>query len=76
MPITLKAARVNVGLTQKKASIALGVSKETVSNWERGLSFPDVENIRKLESTYGINYNELIFLPTNNALSVKRNGGT
>ena len=72
MAITLKAARVNVGLTQKKAAMLLGVSKETISNWERGLYFPDVKNIRRLEKTYGVSYNDLTFLPKNNALSVKK----
>lgn len=36
MGITLKAARVNAGLTQVQFSDALGVSKLTVSEWETG----------------------------------------
>ena len=36
MSITLKAARVNAGLTQKQFADALGVSKLTVSEWETG----------------------------------------
>ncbi len=36
MSITLKAARVNAGLTQAQFSDALGVSKLTVSEWETG----------------------------------------
>lgn len=36
MSITLKAARVNAGLTQVQFSDALGVSKLTVSEWETG----------------------------------------
>lgn len=70
MEITLKAARVNAGLTQKTAAKAIGVSKETISNWERGLSFPGVATLKRLECVYNVGYNELIFLPKNNALSV------
>ena len=36
MSITLKAARVNAGLTQAQFSDALGISKLTVSEWETG----------------------------------------
>lgn len=36
MSITLKAARVNAGLTQAQFSDVLGVSKLTVSEWETG----------------------------------------
>lgn len=51
MKITLKAARVNAGLTQKDASKAIGVSNQTISSWERGISYPsviDMENMRKV----------------------------
>ena len=66
MAITLKAARVNKGLTQLEASKLIGVTEDTVGNWERFKSFPNVLQIRKIEEVYGIPYNELIFLPENN----------
>ena len=34
--ITLKAARVNAGLTQEGAAQALGKTKQTFVNWESG----------------------------------------
>ena len=34
--VTLKAARVNCGLTQKEAAKILGVSVDTLSKYERG----------------------------------------
>lgn len=61
--VTLKAARINVGLTQKEAAKKLGISEETVSNYERGKRFPDVPVIRKIEKVYGIPYDRIIFLP-------------
>ena len=66
MAITLKSARVNKGLTQVKAARLIGVTVDTLSNYERGKSFPDVPVIKKIEEVYGIPYNELIFLPSNN----------
>lgn len=62
MQITLKAARVNAGLTQKEVSEYLDVTPETIRNWERGKSFPDVPQIKKLESKYGVEYKDIIFL--------------
>lgn len=63
MQITLKAARVNAGLTQREAGKALGVTDDVVSNWERGKAFPDALQIRAIEKVYGVSYNNLIFLP-------------
>jgi len=61
MTITLKAARVNKGLTQPEAARLIGVSKTTIINWERGKSFPDVKEIKKIEEVYGIGYNNIFF---------------
>lgn len=63
MCITLKAARVNAGLTQKNAAQRLGVSEETIRNYERGKSFPDVPVLRRIEEVYGVPYDKIIFLP-------------
>lgn len=61
--MTLKAARINKGLTQAEAAKLIGVSKATLSNYERGLSFPDVPTIKNIESTYGTSYSDINFLP-------------
>ena len=67
MAITLRSARINKGLTQAEAAKILGVSTDTVRNYELGRSFPDVPIIKKIERAYGMSYNELIFLPENNS---------
>lgn len=72
MPITLKAARVNKGLTQEAAGKLIGVTACTIGNWERGDSFPDAMQILKIQSTYDVKYDDIIFLPANNALSVEQ----
>ena len=66
MAITLKSARVNKGLTQVKAAKLIGITPDTLSNYERGKPYPDVPIIQKMEQVYGVSYSELIFLPINN----------
>lgn len=66
MPITLKAARANKNLTQIEAAKLIGVTVDTLSNYERGKSYPDVPIIKKMEQVYGLSYSDLIFLPSNN----------
>lgn len=66
MAITLKAARINCQLTQKEAAEKLGISEKTLSNYENGISFPDVPVIQKIELLYNVGYNDIIFLPKEN----------
>lgn len=66
MAITLKAARVNKSLTQKEAAELLGISADALWNYENYRSFPNAKVIKKMIEVYGISYDNLIFLPTNN----------
>ena len=34
----IKNARINANLTQEQAALALNVSRQTISNWETGVS--------------------------------------
>lgn len=63
MAITLKALRVNAGLTQQEAADALKVTPETISNWERAKSFPTVPQIKEIEKLYSTSYADIQFLP-------------
>ena len=63
MKISLKAARVNVGLTQTDAAELLGVNVNTVKNWEAGKSFPNQPAIDRICSVYGLAYDQINFLP-------------
>ena len=64
LKITLKAARINVNLSQKEAAEQLHISNKTLCNWENGVSFPDAERIDALCKLYGVHYDNIIFLPT------------
>lgn len=61
--ISLEAARVNAGLSQKEVAEKLKVSNKTISNWENGKTFPSVEKIEKICYLYGISFDNLNFLP-------------
>ena len=61
--MTLKMARELSGMTQADAANKIGISVDTLGNYERGKSYPDIPVLRKIESVYGIPYNRLIFLP-------------
>jgi transcriptional regulator with XRE-family HTH domain len=61
MPITLKAARINKGFTQKEAAKKIGIRVDTLSNYERGNTYPDIPILKKIEKVYEIGYNDIIW---------------
>jgi transcriptional regulator with XRE-family HTH domain len=61
MKLTLKAIRVNKNMTQEEAAKLLGISVDTLGNYERGATFPDVPVIKKIEEVYETNYNDINF---------------
>ena len=61
MKMTLKAARINAGLTQVDAAKHLGISPSTLISYEAGRTYPDVEVLKKIEVLYNISYNDIIF---------------
>ena len=63
--ITLKAARVNAGLTQKRAAERLGVSNKTLCGWENGVTTPNIQYVDAMCEMYGVSYENLNFLPDN-----------
>lgn len=64
--MTLKTARNRCGLNQEEAAKRIGISSDTLSNYERGKSYPDVPILKRIEEVYDVSYNQLIFLPQNN----------
>lgn len=41
--ISLAAARVNANMTQEKVAKALGLSTQTIINWENGKTQPKID---------------------------------
>ena len=50
----LHAARINAGLTQQWVSERLGVTPQSVRNWESGRSEPAEETVDRLAALYGV----------------------
>ena len=69
MQMTLKALRVNAGLSQVDVAKRLKITPETLSNWERAKSFPNVPQITELEKLYGVTYSDINFLPADIGLT-------
>ncbi len=70
MKLSLKMARQMRNLKQAEAAKLIGISTDTLSNYERGKSYPDVPILKRIEEVYGIPYNRLIFLPIDYGLTV------
>lgn len=52
--ISMKAARINAGLTQLELAKIIGVTRNTVANWETGKTEPSVVQLRKLSELSGV----------------------
>lgn len=61
MSITLKAARVNAGLTQVEAAKALDITKGTLANYETGKTEPSLQMARRIAELYNMNMDDIIF---------------
>lgn len=56
----LKQARLKKELTQENVANILNVSRTTISNWEIGRSYPDLESVVELSDLYNISLDELL----------------
>jgi transcriptional regulator with XRE-family HTH domain len=63
---TLRVIRRSKDITQKKAAAMLGISADTLSNYERGKYYPDVPVIDRIVKLYETRYEDIIFLLKNN----------
>lgn len=56
----LKGSRTQAGLTQENVAEKLGVSRQTISNWENNKSYPDIISVITLSDLYSISLDELL----------------
>lgn len=63
LKISLKAARINAGLTQEAVAAMLKKSKVTIINWEKGKTSIDKGNFDALCRLYAVDEDN-IFLPS------------
>ncbi|EHR36212.1 helix-turn-helix domain-containing protein [Facklamia languida] len=56
----LKEARLQAGMTQEKVAEAIGVSRQSISNWENDKTYPDVINVIALSELYQVSLDYLL----------------
>lgn len=56
----LKKARTEKRFTQEQTAAALGVSRQTISNWENDKSYPDIISVIKMSEIYSISLDHLL----------------
>lgn len=54
LKITLKAARINANLTRVQAAERLGISVDTLKNYENGSTMPRFDIVTQMEELYEI----------------------
>ena len=59
MTISLKAARVAAGMTQKDVAREIGTTTASLCRWERGERVPKVSTFFRLCELYGRNPSEI-----------------
>ena len=58
--MAFKAARMRAKRGLNEVATIVGVSKQSVNAWERGVYEPDIETIKQLADLYGCTVDELL----------------
>ena len=61
MAISIKAARVNAGLTQTQVGDSVGKTKNTIANYEAYISTPDVKTAQAMASLFNMSVDDIIW---------------
>jgi transcriptional regulator with XRE-family HTH domain len=56
----LRQRRFDKGLSQVEVAKKLGYSSQFIANWERGVSSPPMQALKKIVDIYGINQREFL----------------
>ncbi|MDR2570155.1 MAG: helix-turn-helix domain-containing protein [Oscillospiraceae bacterium] len=56
----LKQARSEADLSQEDVAEKVGVSRQTISSWENGRSYPDIASVITLSDTYNVSLDSLM----------------
>ena len=56
----LKDARLRTELTQEAVAKEIGVSRQSLSNWENDRTYPDLASVLKLSDLYGLSLDDLL----------------
>jgi transcriptional regulator with XRE-family HTH domain len=61
MQYTLRAIRANLNKTQSEVAKDLGIRVETLANYEKGKSSPNIKTLDKLLRYYNVKYDDIKF---------------
>nr|WP_144924730.1 helix-turn-helix domain-containing protein [Paenibacillus bovis] len=56
----LKIRRKKVGFTQEQVAEKMNITRQTLSNWEVGKNYPDIDSIIRLSQIYKLSLDELL----------------
>ncbi|WP_461244626.1 helix-turn-helix domain-containing protein [Secundilactobacillus muriivasis] len=56
----LKAARKQTGYSQSEVATILHVTRQSISKWETGRSYPDIDNLIQLSDLYHVSVDALV----------------
>ncbi|WP_084676217.1 helix-turn-helix domain-containing protein [Carnobacterium pleistocenium] len=56
----LKKSRMNKGYSQGDVAAHLTISRQSISKWENGNSYPDLDNLVKLSAYYEVSIDDLL----------------
>lgn len=56
----IRNARIKAGFTQEQAANAIGVSRQTISNWENEKTYPDIVSVVRMSEKYEISLDLLL----------------
>ena len=60
LPRQLKLNRERLGLSQEEVAHRIFVSRQTMSSWETGKTYPDVQSLLLLSNLFGVSIDELV----------------
>lgn len=56
----IREYREHAGVTQEQLAKAVFVSRQTVGNWERGVTLPDIQSLQLLAGVFDVTVDELL----------------
>ena len=56
----IKRHRARLGLSQEELAEKIFVTRQSVSNWETGKTYPDLQSLLRLSELFGLSLDELI----------------
>ena len=56
----IKRYRIRLGLSQEELADRIFVTRQSVSNWENGRTYPDLQSLLRLSDLFGLSLDELI----------------